>query len=306
MYDLAILGGGPAGAAASIYAARKRLKTILIAEEFGGQSIVSTEIQNWVGTPSLSGQDLAKNLKAHVEEYKGDLLEITEGARVEKLLKVDKVFNIQTKKDTYEATSVLIATGASRRKLKVPGAAEFENRGVVYCASCDGPLFADMDVVVVGGGNAGFETAAQLLQYTKSVTLLQHSDHYKADKITADKVLDNPKMTGVLNAEIKEIKGDNFVKSVIYTDKTSGEDKELAATGVFVEIGLIPNTGFVGNLLDMDEYKRITIDPWTQATSVEGVWAAGDCSNIRYHQNNIAAGDAVKAVEDIYLWLNTK
>ena len=306
-YDLIILGGGPAGTAAAVYAARKQLKTLLIAEEFGGQSTVSPDIQNWVGTVSISGTDLAKDFKKHVEAYKGEFLEIQEGERVEGISKDGDTFTVHTSKDTkHESRSILVATGASRRKLTVPGAEEFENKGVVYCASCDGPLFADQDVVVIGGGNAGFESAAQLLQYAKSVTLLQRSDKYKADEITVEKVLGHENMTGLVNAEIKEIKGKQFVTGVTYTDKISGEDKELAITGVFVEIGLVPNTSYVEGVVDMDEYKRIVIDPWTQRSSVDGIWAAGDCSNVHYHQNNIAAGDAVKALEDIYLWLNAK
>lgn len=306
-YDLIILGGGPAGVAAAVYSARKRLNTLLIVEKFGGQSAVSPDIQNWVGTISISGTELAKNLKEHVEAYKSDTLTIQEGERVKSVEKGGEVFNVKTNKGTeHKSRSVLVATGASRRKLTVPGADKFENKGVVYCATCDGPLFADQNVVVIGGGNAGFESAAQLLQYVKSVTLLQRSDRYKADEITVNKVLANPKMTGILNADIKEIKGDQFVSGVIYTDKNVKEDKELDVTGVFVEIGLIPNTGFVDGVIDMDDFKRVSIDPWTQRSSVGGIWAAGDCSNIRYHQNNIAAGDAVKAIEDIYLWLNAK
>jgi alkyl hydroperoxide reductase subunit F len=307
MYDLAILGAGPAGSAAAVYAARKRLKTVLITDEFGGQSIVSPDVQNWIGTISLSGIELAEAFKSHVEAYAGDVLDIKSVLRVTTMEKKGEYFTVATEQgESFEVRAVLIATGASRRKLKVLGAAEFENKGVVYCASCDGPLFADKDVVVVGGGNAGFETAAQLLAYTKSVTLLQHSNRYKADKITTEKVLANPKMTSVLNTEPKEIRGGQFVTSIVYTDKTAGKDVELAVEGVFVEIGLIPNTGFVEGLVKLDEYKRIIIDPWTGATSVEGVWAAGDGSNVKYHQNNIAAGDGVRALEDIYLWLNTR
>ncbi|MCI0619992.1 FAD-dependent oxidoreductase [Candidatus Wolfebacteria bacterium] len=306
-YDLIILGAGPAGSAAAVYAARKRLKTVLIAEEFGGQSIVSPDVQNWIGTASISGVALGDAFKKHVEAYAGDVLDVKAGLRIKSIEKKDGGFAVATEQgESFEARALLITTGASRRKLKVPGAEEFENKGVVYCASCDGPLFTDKDVVVVGGGNAGFETAAQLLAYTKSVTLLQHSDRYKADAITAEKVLANSNMTGVLNAEIKEIRGDVFVTSVVYTDTATGEDKEIQAGGVFVEIGLIPNTSFVEGVLDMDEYKRIIVDPWTQRTSVPGIWAAGDATNVRYHQNNIAAGDAVKALEDIYLQLNAK
>jgi alkyl hydroperoxide reductase subunit F len=216
------------------------------------------------------------------------------------------MFSVFTDKGTaHKARSILVASGSGRRKLTVPGADEYENKGLVYCATCDGPLFSGQDVVVIGGGNAGFETAAQLLAYAKSVTLLQRSGQYKADQITVDKVLSHENMTGILSASITEVFGEAMVKGIKYTNE-SGEEKTLDVTGVFVEIGQIPNTGIIEDDVDLDEYKRIKIDPWTQQTSLPGIWAAGDCANIRYHQNNIAAGDAVKAVEDIYMWLHTK
>lgn len=305
MFDLIIIGAGPGGAAATVYAARKQLKTLLIAPEFGGQSIVSADVQNWVGTISLSGPDLAKALKEHVAAYAGTVVTIREGEYVTTVTKNNDVFSVSTDKETYTARTVLVTSGASRRKLDVSGATQFENKGVSYCASCDGPLFAGQDVAVVGGGNAGFETAAQLLAYCKSVTLLQRSEMFKADEITVSKVLANPHMRGILNAQIQEVTGEQFVTGIVYTDGLSGEKHTLTVSGIFVEVGLIPNTDFLDPLVDRDEYKRVIIDPWTQRTSILGVWAAGDCSNIRYHQNNIAAGDAVKALEDIYLFLKT-
>ncbi|MEX0934955.1 MAG: FAD-dependent oxidoreductase [Candidatus Paceibacterota bacterium] len=306
MNDLIIIGGGPAGAAAGVYAARKQIKTVLVTEEFGGQSIVSPDIQNWIGTPHISGDELAKALKSHVEEYAGDWVDIREGERVKSVEKAGDGFEVKTGENTYQAKSVLVSSGARRRKLEVPGADKFEHKGVTYCASCDGPLFADMDTVVVGGGNAGFETAAQLLSYAKSVTLIHRSDEYKADPVTVKKVLANPKMRGITNSAPTEIVGDGMVTAVKYKDNETGEVHEISASGVFVEIGSIPNTDFVGDIVDLDEYKRIKIDPWSQETSEKGIWAAGDCSNVLYHQNNIATGDAVRALEDIYLWLNAR
>ena len=303
MFDLIIIGGGPAGAAAGVYAARKRLTTLFITDSFGGQSVVSGDIQNWIGTPSITGADLARGLREHVQRYAGDALTIREGERATRMEHKGAIFSITTNKGVYETKTVLIATGADRRRLEIPGAAEFENKGVTYCASCDGPLFTDMDVVVIGGGNAGFETAAQLLAYTKHVTLLHHSDAFKADAITVEKVLSHPAMAALTNAEPVRILGDRFVTGVVYKDKKSEEEKKIAVSGVFVEIGIVPATHFAEELLTLDEFKRIVIDPWTQRASAPGVWAAGDCSNIRYHQNNIAAGDAVRAIEDIYLFL---
>ncbi len=306
LYDLAIIGGGPAGVAAGVYAARKRLNTIVITPDFGGQSIVSLDIQNWIGTPSISGADLSKNLKAHLEAYAGDVVTIKEGEKVEKISKKDTVFFIKTDKGGYEAKTVLVTTGSYRRKLDVPGAEEFDNKGLTYCASCDGPLFADRDTVVVGGGNAAFETAAQLLAYAKSVTILNRSDKFRADEITVKKVLTHPKMNVIMNAKPVEIKGNKFVTSIVYEDSLTKEKVELPTDGIFVEIGLLPTTHFVADLITLNQYNQIPVDPRNQQTAIPGIWAAGDCTDGIYHQNNIAAGDAVKALEDIYITLHTK
>jgi len=305
MHDLIIIGAGPAGSAAAVYAARKKIKTVLIAKEFGGQSVVSPDIQNWIGTPHIAGEDLAKSLEAHVREYANDCVSLEMDSYVSKIEKIDGGFAVTTSSGkTFEAKTVLTTAGGERRKLDVKGAEKFDNKGVTYCASCDGPLFGGMDVVVIGGGNAGFETAAQLLAYAKSVTLLQRGDVYKADEITVEKVLSHKNMTGILNAEITEVVGDNFVTGVKYKDQNTGEEHTLNVSGVFVEIGMVPNTQFLEGLVELDPYKRVVVDPKSQKTSLPGVWAAGDCTNGLYHQNNIAAGDAVKALEDLYLYLN--
>ena len=304
-YDLIIIGGGPAGVAAGVYAARKKLKTLLITESFGGQSTDSGGIENWIGTKNITGADFGNMLEDHLRLYANDAVEIVQGDKVTKVNKFDKGFEVQTEKGKeYQAKTVLVSTGSTRRKLEVPGVKEFENKGISYCASCDGPLFSGQDVAVIGGGNAAFETAAQLFAYTNSVTLVHRSDNFKADEITVEKVLSNPKMKAVKNAVIKENKGDKFVNAMIY--HSEGIDHELKISGIFVEIGLIPTTWFVEGLVDMNDYKQIKVDPKTQRTSVEGIWAAGDSTDGLYHQNNIAAGDAVKALEDIYLHINTK
>lgn len=304
MYDLAILGGGPAGVAAGVYAARKKLKTVLITESFGGQSTDSAGIENWIGTINISGVDLGKALENHLRALANQSVEIMTGKRVTDVSKVDDNFKIEAGSDIYEAKTVLVATGSTRRKLEVPGANKFENKGIVYCASCDGPLFSDQDVVVIGGGNAGFESAAQLLMYCKSVTLLNRRDKFRADEMTVEKVLSHPNMKVVMGAIPKEIKGDKFVSSIVYTDSSTNEDHELPVTGVFVEIGLVPTTHFVEDLISLNPVKQIPIDAKNQRTSVPGIWAAGDCTDGLYHQNNIAAGDAVKALEDIYLYIH--
>jgi len=304
MYDLAIIGGGPAAAAGAVYAARKLLKTVLITESFGGQSVVSEEIQNWIGTEKISGADLAKALEMHVRAYANEVVDINKGEWVTKVSKTDGAFRIETKSGkSFDAKTVLVASGGNRKKLLVPGAAEFDNRGLSYCASCDGPLFADMDVAVIGGGNAGFETAAQLLAYCKSVTLLHKNEEFKADPVTVQKVLANPKMKGVLNAVPTAVLGDKLVTGLTYKDAKTGEEHTIPVSGIFVEIGLMASTGFVKGLVDMDPQDRVIVDPKSQRSSIDGIWAAGDCTDGLYHQNNIAAGDAVKAVEDIYLFL---
>lgn len=307
MYDLIIIGGGPAGTSAAVYAARKRLKTLFITAEWGGQSVVSELIYNWIGTVSIPGSELAKNFKDHVMANAGKDLQVKEGEKVSSLSKNDSTFKVKTENgEEFESKSILIATGSGRRQLTAKNADRLEHKGLTYCASCDGPLFADLDVAVIGGGNAGFETAAQLLAYCKSVTLINRSNEFRADAITIEKVLANPKIKTVMNAELLEITGEKFVDGLIYKDTKTNEEKELKVSGIFVEIGQIPNTGFVKDILPLDEYNRIKIDPWTNKTEVPGIWAAGDCTNILYHQNNIASGDAVRALEDIFTTLHTK
>ena len=306
MYDLIIIGGGPAGIAAGVYASRKQLKTLFITKEWGGQSIVSPDIQNWIGTPHISGDDLAKSLEAHLKEYAGDVVTIKQGVLATKVTKADDTFTVTLENgETVESKAILIASGSKRRTLGVPGADTYEHKGLTYCASCDGPLFTGRDVVVVGGGNAGFETAAQLLAYAKSVTLLHHSDTFRADPVTVQKVLSHPNMKALTKSKTIEVLGDTFVTGIVYEDAT-GEKHTLDVGGIFVEIGLVPSTDIVEGLVELDDYKRIVIDPWSQKTSVPGIWAAGDCTNIKYHQNNITAGDGVRALEDIYVTLKAK
>jgi alkyl hydroperoxide reductase subunit F len=307
MYDLIIVGGGPAGTAAAVYAARKQLKTLLLTTDFGGQSVVSEGIQNWIGTISISGSELAQNFKKHIEAYAGNVVDIKEGEKATQVAKEGDLFSVSTDQNNkYMGKTVLIATGSGRRKLEAPGADKFEHKGLTYCASCDGPLFAGQNVAVIGGGNAGFETAAQLLAYCESVTLLNRGDKFRADPITVEKVLSKPKMKSVLNVEIMEVKGDKFVEGLVYRDTKTGETKEIKVSGIFVEIGQVPNTSMVKNVVALDQYNRIKIDPRNQKTSIAGIWAAGDATDVLYHQNNIAAGDAVRALEDIYLYLHAK
>src|SRR3989338_2298146 len=256
IYDLIIIGGGPAGAAAAVYASRKKLQTLFITAEWGGQSVVSEQIYNWIGTPSLSGNELAENFKKHVLENSGagQTLTVKEGMRVDAISKEENLFKVKTDaSEEFLTKTILITSGSGRRKIEAKNADKLEHKGLTYCASCDGPLFEVMDVVVIGGGNAGFEAAAQLLAYCKSVTLLQRSDLFRADEIIVEKVLKNPKMKAVKNVDIVEIQGEKFVEGIVYKNKNTNETTELKIAGIFVEIGQIPNTNFLKGVVPLDD-----------------------------------------------------
>jgi len=302
MYDLAVIGGGPAGIAAGVYASRKKINTILFAEDFGGQSSTSAKIENWIGTITISGQELAQNLENHLKAYSKDIVDI----KKERVKKVEQqgnnLFKITTNLQTYLTKAIFIATGSSRKKLDCLGAEKFEGKGLVYCATCDGPMFTNKDVLVIGGGNAAFESASQLLAYAKSVTLINRSSKFRADEITVQKMSNLDKFNPILNAQILEIKGDNFIESIIYKNTKTNKEIEIPVEGVFVEIGSTPTTQFI-DFINKNEHEAIITDPMTQRTSTEGIWAAGDCTNGLYHQNNIAAGDGIKALENIHSWL---
>ena len=312
MYDLVIVGGGPAGVAAGVYAARKKLKTVLIAGSFGGQSLVSAEIQNWIGAKSISGLELAKNLEEHLRAQKE--VELDEGDLVEKMDKTNSGFRIATKKGKiFETKTVLICSGSRRKRLGIPGENEFDGKGVVWCSVCDAPLFKDKIVAVAGAGNAGLEAVRDLLSYAKKIYLLIRSESVKGDPMTFEEIKNNPRAEIIFNAEIKEIFGRELVTGIRYLDKgasrdLSGQEKQLAVSGVFVEIGSIPNSEFVKDLVRLDKWNQIIVDGKTQAASLPGIWAAGDVTDLPYRQNNISAGDAIKAVLNIhdYLGRNSK
>lgn len=305
-YDLIIIGGGPAGAAAAVYAARKRLKTLIIAEEIGGQSAVSDTIYNWIGTPEIGGGELAESFKKHIEAYTtGDnTLTLVHGARAESVQKTNAGFIVTaSNKDSFTAKSALVVTGSRHRHLEVPGAEAFEHKGILYCATCDGPLFSGQPVAVIGGGNAALEAVLQLSAYASHVTLLHRSSEFRADAITVEKVRSLPNVTLLTNVTLTEITGTEFVGGLTYKVNGTETVDSLSVNAVFVEIGQLPNTDLVKDAVTLDEYKKIVVDPTNQRTSTLGIWAAGDCTNGLYHQNNIAAGDAVKTIEDLYIWL---
>ena len=307
MHDLLIVGGGPAGTAAAVYAARKQLKTILITQDWGGQSAVSSEIQNWIGTPAIMGADLAGNLKKHVEAYKGNFLEIIAPGEATGLATFDDRVEITLKNEVVcKASAALVASGAQRRKLEIPGASEYDQKGLTYCASCDGPLFAGKDVAIIGAGNAAFETAAQLLAYCKTVTLLNRTETFRADEITIRSVLSHPNMRVIKNAQPIAILGSQFVTGIRWKQTLTNKEETLPVEGVFVEIGLLPNTPWLGDSVALNKIKQVVVDPRTGRSSHPRIWAAGDCTDGLYHQNNIAAGDAIKALEDIYMFLRMR
>lgn len=307
-YDLAIIGGGPAGTAAGVYASRKRLKTVFITKDFNGQSSVSDGIENWIGIIKIPGPELAKNLENHLKAYSGEFVDIHEGEMCESITKNEKTgsFIVRSNKGIYEAKTVLITSGSHRRKLEIPGADRLEHKGLTYCASCDGPMFSDQDVIVVGGGNAAFESAAQLLAYCKTVTLVNRSEKFRADLKTIETVSKNAHFKILKGAVPKEVKGDKFVSGFVYTDAVSKKDTELSVSGIFVEIGSTPSTEYAKEVVTIDPFGHIITDPRNQRATTLGIWAAGDCTDGLYNQNNIAAGDAVKAIEDIYLFLKAK
>ena len=300
-YDVIIIGGGPAGTAAAVYSARKKLKTLLITDSFGGQSVVSDDIQNWIGEAHITGFELAQKFEEHVRSFPE--VEIKTG-RVVSVRSVQKCFEARTDKGAvYEGKAVILAAGASRRKLGIPGEEQFNGKGVAYCSTCDAPLFGGKKVAVVGGGNAGLEAVADLFPYAAKIYLLIRGDTLKGDAVTQEEVRKNPKVEIIFNAEAKEITGDKFVTGLKYFDKKTEKEKNLAVEGVFVEIGSVPNSEIVKDLVELDQWGQVKIDSKHASTSYPGVFAAGDITDDPYKQNNISAGDAVKAALAAYNYI---
>lgn len=307
MYDVVIIGGGPAAVAAGVYAARKKMKALLVAESFGGQSIVSADIHNWIGERSISGVALAEKLEAHVRAYAADIDIWSDRAeRVARLAGDSAAFSITMKSGkAAEARTVLIASGSRRKRLGVPGEDAFDGKGVAYCSICDAPLFGGKDVAVVGGGNAGLEAVVDLHAYAKSITLIQRSGVLRGDPVTQEKIRGWDDVRVIYNTQITEIMGDVFVTGARIKNSETGAEDMLAVEGVFVEIGALPNSDLVKDLVALDPTGRIVTDPRTGRASVPGIWAAGDVSDGLYQQNNIAAGDAIRALLNIHSYLHT-
>lgn len=305
MYELIIIGGGPAAVAGGIYVARKKIKTLLITDSFGGQSFVSADVQNWIGTKSVSGFDFAKMLEEHLRNQED--IEIVDDDTVVAAEKTKDGFKITAKSGkSFESKYLLITSGSNRKKLNIPGEKELDGKGVSYCSICDAPLFKNKDVAVIGGGNAGLEAVIDLFPYASKIYLLEYNDVLKGDPVTEEKVKANSKVEIITMAQTLEILGTDAVTGLKYKDRKTNETKELSLGGIFVEIGAIPNSEFVKGLVEMNAFGEIIADPKTQQTSMPGVWAAGDVSDVVYKQNNISAGDAIKAVLNIDEMLHKK
>lgn len=303
LYDTAIIGGGPAGAAAAVYAARKRLRTLLITPDFGGQSMVSANIENWIGEKAITGMELAEKLRKHVEAQKDVVIKTTE--RVTTVSQAPGcVFEVKTDKDnTYQTKTVIVTSGGRHKHLGVPGEDRLDGRGVAYCSTCDAPFFQDQDVAVVGSGNSAMETVIDLAQYARKIFLLIRGDRLKGDPAIQEKISEFGQLQILYHAEVQEILGDKNVKGVRYKDEETGKSRELEVNGVFVAIGSTPNSDFIRNLVDTNQSGEILIDYKTAKTSREGIFAAGDVTSDPFKQNNISAGDGVRAALSAYHYI---
>ena len=301
LYDLIIIGGGPAGVSAGIYAARRKLNTLLIAKSSGGQMArKAVDIENYPGFEKISGLELIQKFEKHLRKNKIDIERDTVG----KVKKIDHGFSVSTgSRKQFDAKAVIIASGADPRPLEVPGEKEFIGKGVSYCTACDGPLFSDKDVAVVGGGNSGFEAALSLKGYAKKIYILEFSSQAKADEANQKLAQKSGNIEIITSAVLKEIKGEKFVGSIIYQEKSSNKLITLKVQGVFVEIGSQPATSFVKDLVEFSEKDEIKIDPETNMTKTPGLFAAGDVTDTKWKQIVVAAGEGCKAALSAYEYL---
>lgn len=291
-FDMLVVGGGPAGAAAAIYAARKGIRTGVVADRFGGQVLDTLAIENFISVTETDGPRFASALEEHVSSYPVDVMKYQRASK----LTPGPLFEIELESGArLRAKSVILATGARWRDLGVPGEKEYRNRGVTYCPHCDGPLFKGKHVAVVGGGNSGVEAAIDLAGVVKHVTLLEFAPELKADDILQRKLRSLPNVDIILNAKTTEIVGnERSVSHLRYEDRASGQVRDVAIEGVFVQIGLLPNTDFVKGTVELSKFGEIVVDDHAR-TSVPGVFAAGDVTTVPYKQIIIATGDGAKA-----------
>jgi alkyl hydroperoxide reductase subunit F len=296
-YDLIIIGAGPAGITAAVYAARKQMNFCVISKDIGGQAAWSGDIENYTGYQFITGPDLAAKFEEHMRQYK---IEMKEAEGVVSLTRKDKsVMVVQTDKGTYESRTVIIASGKKSKELGVPGEKEFKNKGVTYCATCDGPLFGGKEVAVIGGGNSALDAGLQMMRIAKHTYIINNFPELTGDPVMQEKVRSSQAVSIINNAQVIRIEGDKFVKAVAI--KKDGKEELLAVQGIFVEIGLIPNSDFAREVKTND-YGEIKIDCRNQ-TNVPGIFAAGDVTNVPEKQIIIAAGEGAKACLSAFRYL---
>jgi alkyl hydroperoxide reductase subunit F len=290
-YDVLIVGGGPAGAAAAVYAARKGIRTGIVAERFGGQVEDTMGIENLIGTKYTEGPRLVASLEEHVKEYAVDVHNLQ---RAKKITRADQIEIELESGATLKSKTVILATGARWRNLGVPGESEFRNRGVAYCPHCDGPLFKGKHVAVVGGGNSGVEAAIDLAGIVGHVTVFEFMPTMKADAVLQARLRSLPNVSIHTNVQVKEITGADRVAGITYTERDTGHDQHIGLEGVFIQIGLVPNTDWIGDSLERTRFGEIVVDHHG-ATDMPGVFAAGDCTNAPYKQIIISMGSGAAA-----------
>ncbi len=297
MWDVVIVGGGPAGITAGIYAARKKMKCLLITEDFTGQLGKAFTVRNYPGFKKIRGADLLKRFQEQMKEFD---VEIKKGEKVKKVKKKDSLFHISTGEGDYQAKSVIIATGRDPRPLEVPGEKKLLGKGVTYCVTCEGSLYSGKEVAVVGGGNSGLEAALELSSYCRKVHLLEVEKQPAGDELLLEKIRENEKIELHFQAMTEKIEGEKEVEALTFKDLESGQKKKLEVEGVFIEVGYVPATDFVNNLVEFSRWDEVTVDLATCETKTEGLFAAGDVSNIRDKQIVTAAGQGATAAISAY------
>lgn len=296
-YDVAIIGGGPAGITASVYAARKGLSCLLLTKDFAGQVAQSAIVENYLGFGSVTGMELMQSFKKQLDEYDVDIKE-------KEVLKIESggdSFVINVEGGSFESRTVIIASGGKPRKLDIPGEDEFYGKGVTYCPTCDGPLFTDRSVIVVGGGNSGLEAAIELSEYCKDVTIIERGAQLNGDEVLRERVKSRENIKVLVNSSLTKITGEKMVTGVEYEDGSGA--KIMETDGVFIEIGYIPVSDFVDGLVELNEWNEIVVDHKTCQSSREGVFAAGDVTNVRDKQIVIAAGQGAIAAISAHKYL---
>lgn len=290
-FDVMVIGGGPAGSSSAIYAARKGLSVIMVTDKVGGQVLDTFTIENLIGTIYTEGPNLAQALNSHMQEYD---IEIVRNQTVKSLNKEELITATLANDSEITAKSVIIATGARWRNANVPGEKEFKNKGVAYCPHCDGPIFEGKDIAVIGGGNSGIEAAIDLSNTSRKVTVLEFMPELKADELLQKRMAERDNIDVILNAATTEISGDARVTGLTYKDRDNDNVHKLDLEGVFVQIGLVPNTEWLGDMLDKTKMGEIIVD-LQGATSIPGIYAAGDCVNSAYKQIVISMGSGATA-----------